>query len=274
MAKLYEAKANISRAKSLVETYKFWHDMDRDHVIEASYLARGVLTLMYNLLHDDAYVEKTIKEYWANRAASSGSPTPYTFPHTKYWNIGLPAFYTAQITAHFQFLQNEMRNIVFLQEDERKDHAVIERFQQASAPLQPGQEIFISVQKEKESSYEQETLLTQAIMEHGSQPFIELVPGKFNLFLQFRDDAPFTIPPSGYLPSIDYGGGLFGGIEINQDSRQWAVSKGPLDANSKVQLYFFRTEATGGYDEVLGEVGDMAYYSKRFRKFIEPEFLT
>ncbi|MBI2576788.1 hypothetical protein HYV84_06235 [Candidatus Woesearchaeota archaeon] len=274
MDKLYEAKANISRAKSLVETYKFWHDMGRENVIEASYLARGVLTLMYNLLHDDAFVEKTIKEYWANRAASSGSPIPYTFPRTKYWNIGLPAPYTAQITAYFQFLQNEMKNIVFLQEGERKDPAVIERFQQASTPLQPEQELFITVQKKKDSPYEQETLLTQAIMNQGSQPFIELVPGTFDLFIQFRDNAPFTIPPSGYLPSIDYGGGLFGGIEINPDSRQWSVAKGPLDANTKVQLYFFRTEATGGYDEVLGEVGDMAYYSKRFRKFIEPEFVS
>ncbi len=273
MEKLLEAKANISRAKSLVETYNFWHDMGRDNVIDAAYLTRGALTVMYNLLHDESYAEKVIKDYWANAAASSSSPIPYTYPAVKYWHIGLPDFYTAQITAHFQFLNNEMKNIVFLQEDERRDLAIVDRFQQASTPLQPEQETFITVQKKKDNIYEQDTLLTQAIMNKDSQPFIELVPWDFDLFLQLRDNAPFTIPASGYLPSIDYGGGIFGGAEINPDSRQWAVGRGPLDSSSKVQLYVFRTEATGGYDEVLGEAGDMAYYSKRFRKFIEPEFL-
>ncbi|MEA2036213.1 MAG: hypothetical protein U9O94_01795 [Nanoarchaeota archaeon] len=244
---------DINRAKSLIQNYEHYSQVRREKVVEATYLARDAAESIRKILRDRDYVKDII----GGRFRGSISITP--------------SVDSLLIDIIFS-LNEELGNVQFLDGDDLNNPENLDFYRGSATKLGEGGILSVTYEKIKENIYEQNLPRAISQMEYGSDGVMGLVPGEYNLNMMFRNEPGVVIPASGYLTE-DIEIPLLGGAEISNNTFEWTVTREQLDSSSKIRFYFFRVDDPLVVDDIA-EMQAVTDYSRRYREYIEPEFLS
>lgn len=230
----------ILYARNLIKDIEYYHQLDVSKVIDAAYIAQDAAESAWELVNDGTI---TINE-------------PYR----------------SQLEQDFIWLNKEIENIQFLRGSEPYQQSNINYYRTKATPLKEGDIATVSYQKVKENIYEQNLPKTIAQAEYGNGTSISLVPGTYSVNIILRNNNGMIIPAQDIYPQMNYTPALIGGAELNNQTGLWIISKTELDSSNKVKFYFFKIDDPEQVED-FAEIGAVANYSKRYRAYIEPEFL-
>ncbi len=253
IASINSAKEKIIDANSSLSAYEYWHQVEREKVAEAVFKTRAAADIGWNILNDKDYVKALIGERFKGE-------------------ITIDVDKNSLLTDILESLNKEIKNIQFLSDTEVNNPANINSYRDSATPFGEGDILIMTYQKVKEDMYEQN--LPQAVtqIEYGSNGTMSLTPGDYIVNMIFVKGDGLTIPVYGNYPEVeDYP--LAGGAELNNYTGFWSITKAQLDSGEHIRLYFFRTDDPITMEDI-GEAGIIANYSKRYRNYIEPEFLS
>ncbi|MBW2988892.1 hypothetical protein KY358_01090 [Candidatus Woesearchaeota archaeon] len=183
-----------------------------------------------------------------------------------------------------EFLRKELKNIQFLGDYELIDKKVVQRYKDEADGLKIDDQVIVSVEKVKETEYEQNIPLPVDVVEYGKKGYVNLIPGKYNVIATSIDKIGYSIPKEDFMPDLPAGTPSFSGADEDQSysmigqsrldnvSGQWIISEDQIKDATKVRFYVFRTDKVENMED-MGEGNNIEGYSKRYRAYIEPEFL-
>ncbi len=227
-------------ARNLIKDNEYYHQLNVSKVIDAAYIAQDAAESAWELVNSGA--------------------------------ITLNEPYRSQLRQDFIWLNKEIENMQFLRGSEPYQQSNINYYRTKATPLKEGDIATISYQKVKENIYEQNLPKTTVQAEYGNGASISLVPGTYSVNIILRNNNGVIIPAQGIYPQVNYTPALIGGAELNNQTGLWTISKTQLDSNNKIRFYFFKIDDPE-HTEDLSELAAIANYSKRYRAYIEPEFL-
>ena len=99
------------------------------------------------------------------------------------------------------------------------------------------------------------------------------MPGRYEVELRFTDENGFIIPAEGSMPELEYPYASLGGAVLDEETGIWAIDEATLYSSNKIKFYFLKVDTPESIEE-LQEMSLISNYSKRYRKFIEPEFIS
>ncbi|MBW2974471.1 hypothetical protein KY366_02020 [Candidatus Woesearchaeota archaeon] len=241
---------NTVDSRISIKEIEHHHDVDRTDVVKATKDAMEAV------------------EY-----ALSISKNPMIQPEEQRDLLPISSTDRTKLEDYHKILKKELENIQFIKDYDLVSDSNIEEHRNKANPLKEGESVTIAYQKIKESIYEQNipSVLVQA--EYGGSSKIRLVPGRYNISMMFMDDKGFVIPAQGDYLEIDYTPAMIEGGELTTKTRAWDVEKTKLDSNNKIRFYFIRIDTPEEMEDMTGEFGMIEEYSRRYRAYIEPEFL-
>ena len=162
-------------------------------------------------------------------------------------------------------------NIQFLESSELHDQSKITMYRGNAMPIKNKEQAILSVEKIKEDDLESNLPMPQLIINESLQGVIQIIPGTYKVSIQLLDEAGLWVPqPSG--GNLDYDPAQLGGVNINNVTGYWVVTKNSLGQASKIRFYFLRIDPPENFED-MNEIGAIEDYSERYRAYIEPEFL-
>jgi len=250
--RIIQEAANVLAANNISREMEYWNEADRVNVTWITHTALDAAEFAWRLAKDQNYI-----------STITGNSYSGTVPLNS----------INKLEQHINWLDNEMKNIQFLSDADLNNQVNIDHYRSNAHPLGEGEVLTVLPQKIKENIYESNLAVGLVDVSLTSDQKINLVPGRYDVNLIFRDNNGVFIPASGLITDdINYTPAMLGGAELTEDNRVWRFTANELDSSSKIKLYFFRFDDPGVADDI-SETGNIGEYSKRYRSYIEPEYL-
>jgi len=252
---LKDIKPPRATAKNLTKDIKYAYQTNRT-IVRATKLIKKATTGAYNLakeiIDNPNYIDAIIGRDFTG-------------------NINIDNNVLSTLQEDIRWLDKELENIEFLEDNELVSTQNIQKYRNQAKKIKSREQAIISATKKKDTQYEQNLPLPEVIIEGSSTSDIELVPGIYEVNIKFMDLNGMTLPnPGGGVKH--YPIALLGGAEINNITRYWIVDEDELYNNNKVRFYFLKTDKPRDTEE-FQDIDNIEERSKRYREFIEPEFL-
>ncbi|MFH1324373.1 MAG: hypothetical protein ABIH64_03940 [Nanoarchaeota archaeon] len=253
MREITNSKNNIAIAKSLTQNKTYWSEIKREDVVRAVNLVNDAVQKSNMIIEGPDYISSLIEREWTGAI---------TIPQSTYSIL-------QEFSSEFSKIAS---NIQFLEASELYNPPKISLYRADALPLKGNEQAIISLEKIKESQYDKNAPTPQTIIKGNETTQINLVPGKYQVNIQFMDTDGLNVPnPPGQ--DIDYTPALLGGAALSNITGYWIIDENDLSKGDKIRFYFFRVDAPENLED-LNEIGKIEEYSKRYRAYIEPEFLS
>ncbi|MBI2139435.1 hypothetical protein HYU14_00810 [Candidatus Woesearchaeota archaeon] len=189
-----------------------------------------------------------------------------------------------QISALDRKIQHEFSNLQARSNTEKNQASNIQDYRAAAKPFSGPFEGVIQLNRIKESPSEGNLPLPSAIVGDSENTRLSLMPGKYEATINVQRKNPAVISRNNLLDTIRLPSGsnfiagqdveynLLGGAQISQSNGYWNIGEDELDGSSKIRFYAFITDIPENAED-FSEMGNIGDYSKRYRLYIEPEFL-
>ncbi|MFH1641905.1 MAG: hypothetical protein ABIC04_03315 [Nanoarchaeota archaeon] len=243
----------IVDSREKLKLMEYYTDLDMQVVVEAAYASKDAAEFAWRVTHDANYISGLIHR-------------PYSYVFT------LAEPHLSKLESHLQWLNKEMDNIQFIDLYYLNESSNINKYKSQATFLSLSEHTEIVAEKIKSDIYEQD-IMAPFVQIYGRQPqTIRIVPGNYSVTIRYTDDMGVYIPAQGFHPAFNYTPAYLGGGYLNNKSIVWNVPKSSLDSASKVRFYLIKVNDPSDIQD-MGELGQLEYYSKKFIKYLEPEFI-
>jgi len=251
------AEAYLDIVRNTVGNITYWAGIKSHDVVGTTESAEEGLIILYrfvyDMINDQDYVNNIIGRTFTG-------------------NIPFDSAWIGDIGSYISVIDFEQQNIQFFDSTTLIDYEVISDVRSAYNVLAENQSVIISLSKLKDSMFETGIPTPQVTMAYGETTTISVVPGDYELNVNLLYNQVTSVPNFDGSGSFNYTPSNLGGVELNEDSGYWVISQNDLDSYSKIRFYVFRLEDPRTTEDV-NEIGEIGSYSKKYRRYVQPEFL-
>jgi len=251
-----QAENKLNSAKDLTKNKNYWYEIKREEVVRVVKTTKEAINQINIFIDsfnsDPNYIKNKIGREFTG-------------------SVVIPPDVKPTLQTHLIKINEILKNIQFFDDSDLYSFSVISSYRNNALPLKDSERVIISLERIKDTPYDQNIPLPQLVIQGSNTTSTELVPGNYQVNIQFQDLNGLSIPkPTG--GDIDYTPAQLGGAYLNNESGYWSIDQNDLSQGNNIRLYFLRVDNPENTED-LNEVGQISAYSKRYRAYIEPKFL-
>ncbi|MBU1946850.1 MAG: hypothetical protein KKC54_07845 [Nanoarchaeota archaeon] len=266
------AKNRLTNAKDSIKDIEHYYQISRNNIVSSTRSTKTAVDSAYSF----AYKLNTDPNW-------IGSAIGRQFTG----NIQISSNVLSSLNAYSNKISKELENIQFIESSQLSDSSKLSEHRNKANSLNPAEEIIISLEKIKEDQYEQNLPVLSSMITAHETLNLSLVPGTYKVTLTSQYSEGYNISPSTLISSLpssilssiissipqqDIEYTYAGGSSLDNSSGYWIINENQIKTAKKVRFYVFRLDKAENLEDI-GELGKIEEYSKRYRAYIEPEFL-